>query len=103
MSLTFLRGQGSFMRAHGLELCAVSSPGKELEQFGAREEISVKAVKMHRAITPLRDISAVWRLRKIMARLDPSIVHAHTPKGGLLGMVAATFARVPIRVYHLRG
>ncbi len=38
-----------------------------------------------------------------MWRLGPTIVHVHTLKAGLLGMVAATMARVPVRVFHVHG
>ncbi|MCA9151488.1 MAG: glycosyltransferase, partial [Planctomycetales bacterium] len=33
----------------------------------------------------------------------PHIVHAHTPKAGLVGMLAATRCQVPVRIYHLHG
>ena len=33
----------------------------------------------------------------------PEIVHAHTPKGGLLGITAAWLAHVPVRIYHIHG
>ena len=41
-------------------------------------------------------------VRKLRA-IRPQIVHAHTPKAGLLGMLAATLARVPVKVYHVHG
>ena len=102
-SLFFLRGQPGFMRAHGLEVQAVSSPGPELEQFAREESVEVHAVEMRRAISPLRDLGAIACLVEILRRLRPDIVHAHTPKGGLLGMTAAALARVPVRIYHVHG
>lgn len=102
-SLGFLRGQLGFMKAHGLEVSAVSSPGAYLDEFGAEQHIPTHAVEMTRQITPLRDVGALWRLRKELRALDPQIVHAHTPKGGLLGTLGALLAGVPIRVYHMRG
>jgi glycosyltransferase involved in cell wall biosynthesis len=58
---------------------------------------------MTRRITPLRDLASLCRIYLALRRIHPEIVHAHTPKGGLLGMMAAWLARTPVRVYHLRG
>jgi len=99
----FLRGQVKFMRARGLDVQAISSPGKYLDMFAQRESVSVYAVEMPRRITPHRDIVTVLRIWATLRRIKPQIVHAHTPKGGLLGMIAAYLARAPIRVYHMRG
>jgi glycosyltransferase involved in cell wall biosynthesis len=103
MSLTFLRGQIEYMKRRGFEVIAVSSPGDELERFGKEQEIDVVGVPMPRAITPIHDLRALATLTATLRRLRPTIVHAHTPKGGLLGMLAASLARVPVRVYHMRG
>jgi glycosyltransferase involved in cell wall biosynthesis len=103
MSLAFLRAQPGFMRTRGFETVAISSPGPDLQRFGREEGVSVAAVDMTRRITPIRDVAAVLELRRVLRQLDPVIVHAHTPKGGLLGMIAATLARVPVRIYHMRG
>jgi glycosyltransferase involved in cell wall biosynthesis len=100
-ALFFLRGQPGFMHAHGLEVHAVSSPGPELEQFARDEGVDVHPVEMRRAISPVHDVGATTHLVRLLRRLKPDIVHAHTPKGGLLGMAAAALARVPVRVYHL--
>lgn len=103
MSLTFLRGQVGYMKARGLEVHALSSPGADLDAFGAQEAVAVHAVEMPRRITPLRDLVAVTRIVRAIRRIRPTIVHAHTPKGGLLGMIAAWIARAPVRIYHMRG
>jgi glycosyltransferase involved in cell wall biosynthesis len=103
MSLTFLRGQVSYMKARGISVHALSSPGEDLVQFGEQEEIPVHAAMMTRRISPLRDIIALVKMRRVMHRTRPTIVHAHTPKGGLLGIVAAALSSVPIRVYQMRG
>jgi glycosyltransferase involved in cell wall biosynthesis len=58
---------------------------------------------MPRRITPLGDLASLWRIARIMRRIRPQIVDGHTPKGGLLAMMAATLCRVPVRVYHMHG
>lgn len=103
MSLTFLRGQVSYMKARGISVHALSSPGEDLVQFGEQEKIPVHAATMTRRISPLRDFIALLKMRRVIHRTRPTIVHAHTPKGGLLGILAAALSPVPIRVYQMRG
>ena len=61
------------------------------------------AVPMSRSITPLADLRALGRLYRVMRRFRPGLVNASTPKAGLLGTLAASMARVPVRVFTLRG
>ncbi|HVH12199.1 MAG TPA: glycosyltransferase family 4 protein [Longimicrobium sp.] len=103
MSLTFLRGQVGYMQARGFRVSAVSSPGLELDEFGRENGAFVAALPMPRSITPGRDLWTVWRMTRVLRRIRPEIVHSHTPKGGLLGMLSAVAARVPVRIYHMRG
>jgi glycosyltransferase involved in cell wall biosynthesis len=102
-TLTLLHGHAEFMRGHGFELQAVSSPGPALERFSQMERVEVHAVEMMRAISPARDVGALRKLVPLMRRLRPTIVHSHTPKGGMLGMIAAGLARVPVRIYEIHG
>ncbi|HET6765593.1 MAG TPA: glycosyltransferase family 4 protein [Longimicrobiaceae bacterium] len=103
MSLTFLTGQIGYVKERGYAVHAISSPGDDLHAFGERLGMPVSAVEMPRRISPLQDLRAVAKLAGALRRLRPAIVHAHTPKGGLLGMIAAWLTRVPVRVYHMRG
>lgn len=102
-TLTFLSGQARYLKARGFEVIAVSSPGDELQEFARLEGIKAYGIEMSRRITPARDGVALWRLYRLMRRLRPQIVHAASPKGGLLGITASWLARVPVRVYHMLG
>jgi glycosyltransferase involved in cell wall biosynthesis len=102
-SLLFLRGQVRRMAGEGIRLSFISSPGPELEAFGREEGAVVVGVPMPRRIAPTEDLRALVALVAALRRLRPDLVHAHTPKGGLLGTLAALLAGVPHRVYHLRG
>ncbi len=100
---TFFDGQIRYMKSRGFDVQAIASPGPLLEEFGETEEIDVHGVKMPRKISPLRDLVAIFFMCRVLWKIRPEIVHAHTPKAGLLGMIAAWLTRVPVRVYHIRG
>ena len=102
-TLRFLRGQAAFMAEHGIELRFVTSEGAERHAFAAEQGVVTHAVQMRRALSPGHDLGALARLVALVRREDPDIVHAHTPKAGLLGMMAASLARVPRRIYTLHG
>ncbi len=91
------------MKKLGFEVEIATSPGDELDAFGTEEQVGTHPIPMERRIAPLRDVVALAKLWREIRHTNPEIVHSHTPKGGLLGMCAATLAGVPVRCYHLRG
>jgi lipopolysaccharide/colanic/teichoic acid biosynthesis glycosyltransferase len=99
----FLEGQARYARRRGFEVHAASSPGPGLDAFAVREGATAWSVPLSRAMMPRQDFVALLRLWRLMRRLRPAVVHAHTAKAGLLGMTAALLARVPVRVYTLHG
>jgi glycosyltransferase involved in cell wall biosynthesis len=97
-----LRQQLQFMTAH-YNVVAVSSPGKLLDEVGVSEGVRTAPVQMTRAITPVQDLKALWSLYRLFKKERPDIVHTHTPKAGLLGMIAGKLAGVPIRLHTVAG
>lgn len=103
MTLRFLAGHVAHAKRKGFEVHALSSPGEALEECARNMQIEVHAAVMPRRITPLVDLAALWRIVRVIRHVRPTIVDAHTPKGGLLAMMAATLCRVPVRIYHQHG
>lgn len=99
----FLRGQLDYLRQHGFVMTVVCGPGANINNLATSEQVATHMVPMEREISPLQDAVALWRIYRAICRLRPDIVNASTPKAGLLGMVAAWLARVPVRVYQQRG
>lgn len=97
-----LAGQLAFLHRH-FELVGVSADTGKLAGVAQREGIRVEAVDMQREIAPLKDLISLWRLYRLFLRERPQIVHANTPKGSLLAMLAARFAKVPYRIYTVTG
>ncbi len=98
-----LQGQLRYMKDQGFHVVVVSSPGSDLQLVADRENVVTFSVPMRREISPLHDLVVLFRLYVLLRRLKPVIVNAGTPKAGLLGMCAAWLARVPVRVYVVRG
>ena len=74
-----------------------------LEDVEHQEHVKTIAVNMSRQIDVFRDIIALVTLFFVLKKEKPTIVHTHTPKAGLLGMIAAKFARVPVRLHTVAG
>ena len=100
---SLMRGQLAMLRERGFDLTVVSTPCDELDLVARREGVETIGVPMDREITPFRDLVTLLRLYRIIRQLKPDIVNAGTPKAGVLGSLAAWFARVPTRIYTLRG
>ena len=98
-----INGQMKFMREKGFDVIMVSSAGPESAIVQQSESCPLITINMTRSITPLQDIVAVFRLWWTFINLRPTIVHTHTPKAGLLGMLAAKMAGVPVRLHTVAG
>ncbi|MEM0962265.1 MAG: glycosyltransferase family 4 protein [Bacteroidota bacterium] len=97
-----LRGQLAAAVRAGYEVAVACAPGSDLDAV-ATEGVVVFPVPLEREIRPLADLRALGALVSRMRHWRPHVVNAGTPKGGLLGTLAARIAGVPVRIYTLRG
>ena len=97
-----LEGQLTFMNDN-YEVIAVSAEQERLGQYGKDNKVRTFWVEMTREITPFKDIRAVMKLCHFLRKEKPLIVHTHTPKAGIVGMLAAKMAGVPIRLHTVAG
>jgi glycosyltransferase involved in cell wall biosynthesis len=104
MALRYLLpGQMRFMAANGFDVIMISADGKELKDVIENEECPHIIVPMTRKITPFRDLKCLFSLIRIFKKEKPDIVHTHTPKAGLLGMLAAKYCGVRVRIHTVAG
>ncbi|MEJ8583322.1 glycosyltransferase family 4 protein [Riemerella anatipestifer] len=97
-----LKGQLAFFNK-SFEVIAVSGGGKDLSEVKEREGVRAIELKMERKISPIRDLLSLIKLYFLFLKEKPEIVHSITPKAGLLSMLAAKFAGVPIRIHTFTG
>lgn len=102
-TLRFFRGQLGYITDRGFDVSVVGSPDGDFGRMLTELSVGGHGVPIEREISPVRDLVSLYRLVKLFRSQRPDIVHGHTPKGGLLSMIAAWVARVPVRVYHIRG
>ena len=97
-----LKGQLKFLNQY-FEVVGVAKDTGVLQKVREREGIRVVDAPLERPISLLKDFKALWFLYRLFRKEKPWCVHANTPKGSLLAMMAAWFAYVPHRVYTVIG
>lgn len=85
------------------DVIGLSSPGPELDIVSQREGVKVIAVPMERHISIMKDFKSLWQMWRVFRKEKPTMVHSMTPKAGMICMVAAWLARVPVRVHTFTG
>jgi len=82
------------LHARGHRVTLITGPsygpeGKLLDRArrGGFEILEVECLR--REINPFHDVPGYFRLKDILRKLDPDIVHTHSAKGGVLGRWAA--------------
>ena len=91
------------MNENGFDVYAASADGKEVEELVLREGVSHHVIPFTRKITPIKDLWCVWKLVRLIRKIKPDIVHTHTPKAGLIGMISAWLCGVPHRLHTVAG
>lgn len=97
-----LRGQLEFLSRY-FDVTALSGAGPDMDETSRREKVKTRIIEMRRNISPLHDLISLWKLYHYFRKERPGIVHSITPKAGLLSMVAARAAGVPVRMHTFTG
>ena len=99
----FLGKQLNWFTEKGNKEYVVCSPSEELKQFAKSYEFEYRPIEVLRKISIGKDLKAVVATYKYIKKVKANVVTGHTPKGGLIAMLAAWLARVPIRIYLRHG
>lgn len=102
-TLGFFPRQIELLSRSGFEVHAVCSPGDGHSGVQCLSGVRMHHVSMHRRPHPFHDCVSAFRLFRLMRRIRPDIMHAHTPKAGFLGMAAARAAGIAVRLYTIHG
>ena len=101
---SLISGQCKYMGTNGFDVIAVSAGNKsQSEEVEKKEHVKHHSIPFTRSITPFQDLWCLLKLIILFYHEKPAIVHTHTPKAGLLGMIAASIMSVPVRIHTLAG
>ncbi|MCL4430966.1 MAG: glycosyltransferase family 4 protein [Epsilonproteobacteria bacterium] len=99
---TWFKGQPRYLsNFYDIEL--ITSESQSVEQICTYENVSVTLVDFTRQINPIKDLKVLMTLWSHFRRTKPDMVYSITPKAGLLGMISAWLARVPVRLHLIVG
>ncbi|MDU1904876.1 MAG: glycosyltransferase family 4 protein [Dysgonomonas sp.] len=99
----FFGDQFKYLGEKGHHIFLVCSPSVELEQQSKVQEFSYKEIPVQKKISPIQDLKSAYSIYKYIKNNNIDVVNGHTPKGGLLAMIAAFMARTPVRIYFRHG
>ena len=98
----FMLGHATAL-ANTAEVTLVANFAPEDESFPWPQGIARVAIPIVRPISPLADLRALFALIRLFRQRRFDLVHSVTPKAGLLAMLAAALARVPLRLHTYTG
>ena len=79
------------------------SPSDDFIEYSERLEYIPFEVEITRYISPLKDIKAIFKIYTYIKKNKIDKVVGHTPKGGMVAMIASFFAGISDRIYFRHG
>jgi glycosyltransferase involved in cell wall biosynthesis len=102
--ISFLSNQIKFLNKNGFDTYTLSANSIDIDSFEEKIALSKHfTVALKRKIFLFYDLLALVQTIIIFKKIKPVIVHSITPKAGLISMIAAYFAGVPIRIHTFTG
>ena len=98
----FLQGHLSRLRQSFAVAVCVNRSESDIP-LAVPEGVEVQDVEIRRKISPWQDAAALWKLWTFYRQRRFNAVITVTPKAGLLGMLAARLAGIPVRVHWFTG
>lgn len=79
------------------------SPSKEFLALSKPLGYIPFEVEITRNISPIKDLKAIIKIYKYIKANNIDVVVGHTPKGGMVAMIASFFANISKRIYFRHG
>ena len=104
VSFKLIDGQAQFMQQQGYQV--ITASGGPFPKDGIPQLKGVRFVPQPHLVRPIsikEDLLALRDMIRLIRKERPDIIHSHTPKAGLMGMLAGWLCRIPIRIHTVAG
>lgn len=99
----FLGDQFKYFKNKGHNMFVVCSPSEYLANYSKEQGFEYLETPITRSIALKDDVKSIISICKYIRKNRVDIVVGHTPKGGLLSMIAGFVSRTPQRIYFRHG
>lgn len=90
-------------KSKGNEYHLGCSPSEDFKQLSHQLNYIPFEVEITRSISPFKDIKAIYQIYKYIRKNNIDKVVGHTPKGGMVAMMASYAAGISDRIYFRHG
>lgn len=98
-----LKGQLKYVGENGFDVHIACSEDESVYNIEKRENVKYHKLKLTRTLNPFRDLISLFQAILLIKKIKPEIVHSHSPKAGIIGMLAASFCNVPTKIHTVAG
>ena len=99
----FIGGQFKYFKEKGYRFHVVCSASEYLDAYAKDNDFDYRVMPVLRSINILQDFKTIVGICRYIKEKNIGVVVGHTPKGGLLSMIAGWLMRVPNRIYFRHG
>ncbi|MBD5192960.1 MAG: glycosyltransferase family 4 protein [Bacteroidales bacterium] len=99
----FIGDQFKYFKSKGYQLNVVCSESEYLKDYAQQQGFDYIETPVNRSISIGQDFKSIRAICKFIKKKKIDVVVGHTPKGGLLSMIAGVICRVPKRIYFRHG
>lgn len=103
LTLVPMEGYIAWLVAQGADVHIVSRGDAELRRIAVSCRVVAHEVAFVRRTAPFADMKTIVQLIALFIRLRPTVVHAVSPKAGVLAMCAGAITSISSRIYHVVG
>jgi glycosyltransferase involved in cell wall biosynthesis len=99
----FIGDQFTYFKDRGLDIHVACTPSKHLFDYSKEKKFIPFGVNVLREINIIEDICSIYKISKYIKENKIDVVIGHTPKGGLISMIAAFVCKLDKRIYFRHG